>query len=458
MNALERLSYFDGQRLMAADLAVEQCYQIMARRLLNQGLFTPGVVMGLEVDKFDDTHVRVKKGLALDPRGREMFVPSDLENKTAVAIPGHLPSHGGFYLVIRYRETLIAAAGEGCSTPAGGLPPGRIREQPSLEWTETWPDHNRCAAATPVNGGCTFDPKTESIDCAVVLATITLNDQCNIGPIDTSSRQYAYPIHVSQVHAIELEGEKDIDAGHSKSLTFQLVGGTAQKALLILQGDAFSSLFYTEMGGHSHDLNSGTLSQEQVDLGNHTHGVSGWSGSTDGVDAHNHALKLGDANEAKYVATQSFGKLVYKWSSPPYVSQEAAHAHSLTVSGSTSQVPNPNQSSAPGHNHTIAGAAIGTSGVTTYSAHGGDAYGYLNDLHVILDGTDITGSIVAQLPAAWHNQLGGGAQGDPLNQKGGTGPIDLVNQLGLSLGEGIHTLEFSVATGGGKVLWNLFIG
>ena len=53
MTAVERLHYYNGQRLDAADLGLEQHYHLAMRRLLNRGLFTPGVVDGLEVDQPD---------------------------------------------------------------------------------------------------------------------------------------------------------------------------------------------------------------------------------------------------------------------------------------------------------------------------------------------------------------------------------------------------------------------
>ena len=78
---VERLHYFNGRRLEAADLELEQRYHMDMRRLLNRELFTPGVVSGLEVaqalaedGKPSKTKVRVADGLALDPLGRELVV------------------------------------------------------------------------------------------------------------------------------------------------------------------------------------------------------------------------------------------------------------------------------------------------------------------------------------------------------------------------------------------------
>ena len=57
MNGVERLHYFNGQRLVARDLEIEQRYFITVRRMLNRGLYSPGVVDGLEVSKVDGRHV-----------------------------------------------------------------------------------------------------------------------------------------------------------------------------------------------------------------------------------------------------------------------------------------------------------------------------------------------------------------------------------------------------------------
>ena len=73
----ERTRFFAGQLLTAADLEREQTYARERRRLHNRLFHRPGVVGGLAVTVAEDGRaVTVGAGLALDPRGREIVVPS----------------------------------------------------------------------------------------------------------------------------------------------------------------------------------------------------------------------------------------------------------------------------------------------------------------------------------------------------------------------------------------------
>ena len=89
----------------------------------------------------------------------------------------------------------------------------------------------------------------------------------------------------------------------------------------------------------------------------------------------------------------------------------------------------------------------------------GAALRYVNNLRVALDGNDLTAQIVAQLvdrdgPASW-TALGDGSQSHRLITQG-TGAISLT-RLGPNLDPGEHRLRFSVASDGGKVMFNLYV-
>ena len=214
MDGIERLHYYNGRRLAAADFCVEQHYHIAMRRLLNQGLFTPGVVNGLEVKKADATHVLVAPGLALDPAGREIVVPDGPDEDRTIAVPAQPATKklGGYFLVVRYREEQIPASEDPCAAPATPQA-ARIRESAELTWTEDYPAPSLC------------DPKRPSIDCAVVLALVTTTAACEISAIEVDIRQDSRPKNVSQISAFALEGEKDIDKDNPKILHFQISGG-----------------------------------------------------------------------------------------------------------------------------------------------------------------------------------------------------------------------------------------
>src|SRR5689334_14070955 len=103
MTTVERLYFADGRRLSAGDFRLEQHYHIGIRRLLTSGLFTAGVVNGLEVSKVDATHVLVAPGLAIDPAGREIVVPDGPDADRTLAVPAQPPVTrlGGYFLVAR---------------------------------------------------------------------------------------------------------------------------------------------------------------------------------------------------------------------------------------------------------------------------------------------------------------------------------------------------------------------
>ena len=247
MSTIERLHYANGRRLDADDLRLEQHYHIAMRRLLNRGLFTPGEVNGLEVEKSEKPEkarkVTVKPGLALDPLGRELIVP----NETEVAVPNQPPvnkARPGYFLVIRYDEFALPGEAHPCAANGAAPEPSRIVERPLLEWTEQWPDHRNCEKAT------------SSLDCSIVLALVTLDSACQVSGVETGSglREYAYPVHLSQVQAVALEGEKNLDKDNPKVVHFHVRGGAPTSVLLYLWGAKFSSLYYTELGKHHHDV------------------------------------------------------------------------------------------------------------------------------------------------------------------------------------------------------------
>ena len=121
---VERLSYFNGRRLEAADLELEQRYHIEMRRRFNRAQFTPGVVAGLEVAHAIDPKdpakkrklpktVRVASGLALDPLGREIVV-----SEQTLDVPAQPPTkNGGYFLVAQYNEERLPADDDPCRPP-----------------------------------------------------------------------------------------------------------------------------------------------------------------------------------------------------------------------------------------------------------------------------------------------------------------------------------------------------
>lgn len=472
MTGLERLHFTNGRLLDAADLRLEQHYHIAIRRLLNRGLFTPGVVNGLEVTKTDTRTVTVKAGLALDPQGRELFLGDEVD----VAVPNQPPlnrDRAGYFLTLRYDEESVPGSAHPCAANGAAPEPARIREEPLAEWSEDWPNPALCGK-----------PNGRPLDCAIVIALVTLDSSCQIAAIETAFRQYAYPAHLSQVQALALEGEKDIDVANPKVLRFQVRGGSPSAVVLYLWGDRFSSLHYTEMGTHTHALTALALAGSRVDLGSHTHQLGdhthpighthsvSLSAGTSGVNNHRHALKVEESHGYR-VATSSawFDPYVFvdqPGNSVPYLSDAGAHSHSVSLafttaasdatnsggpSNNTSGGPSTNES-ANQHTHQLSSATLSPAG-NGPPLRQGAAYDWLEGLRVELDSVDITSELLTRFLMGW-GQLGNATAGHPLNSPGGTGPLELLS-LGRRIDQGPHTIRLSVPKGGGKVLYNLYV-
>jgi hypothetical protein len=457
---LERLGYYNGQRLEAFDYRLEQSYHVDVRRLLNRGLFTPGVVSGFIVEKIagQTRKVRVRRGVALDPVGREIVLLDDAE----IDVPNQQPTEGpGFLLIARYGEEAVEGGDPWCSGPSGAPRPARLREEAVLDWSEHAPDHKRCVSGS------------EGLDCGVLLALVTLTASCEVDAIFTGVREYARPAHISQITPFSFEGEKDIDKANPKRLRFN-IDGVPASVKLYLWGDRFSTLYYTELGEHTHTFDTWPvgpvakrLTEPAPKVDDHTHSIPDGSGSTS-KDAHSHWLRVNAGGAAGgFVAvaasTSTAGLPNPQFGDPtaPYVWDLTGHSHTVAV---TFDHPTGPPVATPGqelHRHVIPDTSpFGATDIPARGPHD-QSLKYLDDLRIALRvglvSTDITDAILARLN--W-NSLGTGNPNDLLNTDG-TGEIDLLDianekKIDLSLPQ-TYELVFSVAQGGGKVAYNLFV-
>lgn len=131
MTALERVAFFEGQRLAAADLEAAQAHDRELRELHSRALHDWGVASGLGVSgKKGDREVRVASGHALNRWGRELIVTAPL----TVPVPQVAGAGGADAL---YALWLAPAEGEPTEMRAGVCaPPGavRISDAPAVVW------------------------------------------------------------------------------------------------------------------------------------------------------------------------------------------------------------------------------------------------------------------------------------------------------------------------------------
>jgi hypothetical protein len=466
MPPLERLKYFPGQRLDAVDLNLEANYELTVRRLLNKGLFTPGVVSGLEVTITGPREVTIAPGLALDIQGRELYISDPIP----LAVPNQKPAGGGdtYYLLITYDEQQVPASDGGCAPSNGTKNFSRVREVPYLALTADWPNPQLCSG------------NFRDLNCGIFLASVTLGDSCQVASVDTGLRQYSYPAHSSQVHEASYEGEKDIAPGESKRLFFHIRGGSPHAVTLYLRGTLFSRLWYTELGHHSHSFSATSGPSTRPSIGfSHEHDVSGsGNAKTDGDGVHNHTIWTPDVSAlsptGQNVVTGTVPPLPgtgYSYNDhninlgggadPSWVGEVPIHRHRIALSGQKTTTQD--QTSSPmDHTHSIdaSNSTVGDTGVTDVGARSGLANAAITDLRVTLDTIDITQNILNQIQ--WTTPLGGLV----FNTDAGTGGIDLLRLAPITgqpkppdIGPGKpHVLEFSVKSGsGGKLLYNLYV-
>jgi hypothetical protein len=436
---IERLNYFNGQRLEARDFRAEQDYQVRVRRYLNRSLYSSGIVKGCEVFKHpSSTHkVLVQPGLVFDFWGREIIVLEPMEVPVTGA-PSTTPGVVfGNYLVISYGEERMLPVVDGCAVNAAAKPcsgdlawgaPSRIRSLPRLEFVDTWPADETGK---------------------VVLAQVELAKGCSVKEINTGMRKYAVPAKPPKVRAISLEGEKNIDSANPKVLYFHIDGGFPDSVILYLRASLFSTLFYTELGSHTHAL---TMQTEAVSHDfSHPHGIaerdSGMAGG------HSHILMVDD-NGGEWGGVDSDHPNA---EDTRQIKGVGDHSHKY---GNFDTNP---WNHAYDHKHLATGTAANT-GTPDRAARTGSSLKYVKEVHVFFDSThDITDEILAQLrsrpgQATDWDHLGNGSNDHALAKPQGTGAIDLM-QLGLELTPGEHSLTFKVtgAGNGGKLHYNLYV-
>ncbi len=452
---VERMHFFDGQRLDARDLSLEQHYHMLLRRLLNKGLFSAGVVEGLEVKMgANPKQIKVGPGLALDPLGREIVLVESLTfDVPNQAPPGAL---GGYFLVIRYHERPIQGSGRECEPGNGAPPPSRVIEQPKPGWTQDWPNHAFCTTAA------------DNPACGIVLALVLMDATCTVQKIDPGPRQFAHTTLPSQVHAFALEGEKDIDVDNPKELHFDLRGGVPNSILLVFRGDAFSSFYYTQIGQHSHKLSAAgqaanatdTLSghkhdfaNSQTDLTIHRHKVKTSRNTIDygeGRDPQQEVSLVADEDKEEWTGYGPIGHV----QSFDYI-EDDGHVH--TFNGA--KTGKPDIDATGGHTHTLLGTTE-AGGISSrpaslkYTASVGVGYGYPDDVQVAFNGHDITLWIQGH-NTTFAGKIGDGTAGH-LFVTQGTSELDLI-QAGVALRAHDNVITFALPSGGGRLMWNLFI-
>jgi hypothetical protein len=133
---LERPSFFDGQRLLAHDLAAAQAYSRELRWLHNRSLHGWGIAFGCAVAGSRRAHsVKVDTGYAIDCIGRDLVLEIPIE----MPIPSVASASDGgpvtYYLTVSYAEDaqLTPITRTGACNTSGAV---RRPEMPLIRWQD----------------------------------------------------------------------------------------------------------------------------------------------------------------------------------------------------------------------------------------------------------------------------------------------------------------------------------
>lgn len=149
--ALERLQFFNGQRLFAEDLQGVEAFNREMRWLHNRSLHQPGIGRGLAVTgRRDEREVKVGPGYALDALGREIVLTREKVEQVPPVAAEEEGQSIFFDLAISYPgDDLLeeAETREGICLPRGVV---RRREEPVLCWVRL--KRGAAGRLTPTDG------------------------------------------------------------------------------------------------------------------------------------------------------------------------------------------------------------------------------------------------------------------------------------------------------------------
>jgi hypothetical protein len=133
---VERLQFFNGQRLFASDLQGLEAFNREMRWLHNRSLHQPGVGNGFAVNgRKEDRLVTIRAGYATDSLGREIILtePETFPIPPVAAINGE-PVY--FDLTVAYPDDSTLEESERREGICGGNGAIRLREAPVFCWVE----------------------------------------------------------------------------------------------------------------------------------------------------------------------------------------------------------------------------------------------------------------------------------------------------------------------------------
>ena len=192
---LERIQFFNGERLFASDLQALEAFNREMRWLHNQSLHQAGVGSGFQVTgNVGDRQVTVFPGYALDSCGREII----LTESQVLAIPPVADNGSGgsvFYdLTVSYPSDSQLIASEARDSICAQQGVVRLREEPVFCWVRLSDDPTN---RQPIDATLAVRIKSGLI---IVLAQVEIFNCQLKQPVNTTQRRNARPskqLHVA---------------------------------------------------------------------------------------------------------------------------------------------------------------------------------------------------------------------------------------------------------------------
>jgi hypothetical protein len=186
---VERLRFFDGQRLFAADLEALEGFHRELRWLHNRSLHQPGIGSGYAVyGATGDREVRIGPGYAIDACGREIVLTEERVESVPpdAGTDGDKPSPTYYDLTVSYpvdEDLQEAETRAGICRPRGVV---RLREEPVFCWVQLVGEKPDLVAPQPYRDEI-------SQGCKIVIARAEILN-CKLNqPLSVSQRLSARP-------------------------------------------------------------------------------------------------------------------------------------------------------------------------------------------------------------------------------------------------------------------------
>jgi hypothetical protein len=217
---LERVQFFDGQRLFAADLQELEAQARRLRWLHNRSLHQPGVGSGYAVHgRKGEKQVTVSPGYAIDALGREIVLTGDVEEPVPPLSDDGSGKPLVYDLTVSYRDDADleeAETREGVCSPAGVV---KLREAPVFCWNRLGAD------LRPVNAQVALDVQS---GMKILLARVEIFHCALNRDVSIVQRRNARPPELPRVAC----GESDPDT--TPWQLWQVGGGELGRTLGLL--------------------------------------------------------------------------------------------------------------------------------------------------------------------------------------------------------------------------------